>query len=116
MDIEHTRKIIFEKISKSADIQSTLYPYVVEKYPHSINGNGVFLNISVLSSEDVFSIYNKVSDIEHYIILRETQLNQFTPQPIVQVPSTPSVVGKTHTYVPFNLTKSQIHLLAQTSV
>ena len=116
MDIEHTRKLLYEKISTSPELQSVLYPYIVQGYAHSKNENGVFLNISALSPENLHVLFQKVSENEQYIVLRESQLAHSIHKSVAPAPPTTHTVKSHPTYTPFHLTRAQHHLLTQKAV
>ena len=100
---------IYDKITKSPEIQSALYPFIANGYPHSENENGIFVNISALDPEKTQMLHEKIHSIEEYIVLREAQLNscQVPPPEEKSVPTKPRV----HPRKPLMLTKTQIHLL-----
>ena len=100
---------IYDKITKSPEIQSELYSFIANDYPHSENENGIFVNISTLDPEKTRTLHKKILAIEECIVLRETQLHS------CQVPPSETIPVPTETQVPprepLMLTKTQIHLL-----
>jgi hypothetical protein len=100
---------IYDKITKSPEIQSELYPFIANGYPHSENENGIFVNISTLDPDKTRTLHTKILAIEEYIVLRETQLNscQVPPSEPISVPPEIRVPHRK----PLMLTKTQIHLL-----
>ena len=107
--LETLQSDIYDKITKSPEIQSELYPFIANGYPHSVNENGIFVNISTLDPDKTLTLHKKILAIEEYIVLRETQLNSY------QVPLPETISVGTEPLVPLRkpllLTKTQIHLL-----
>ena len=63
MDLNHKRKYIFHKIESMKDT-SDLYNLVDKMdIPKTTNSNGIFMNLSALSSEDVQSLYEFMETI-----------------------------------------------------
>ena len=72
-----TRKYIHEKVSVWPSSHG-LYEFILEStIPRTMNANGMFINLTALSEDDIKLIYNRLRICESYTELTEDTLSVF---------------------------------------
>ena len=67
MNINDKRKIIFDKINEIANHNKIVNFIMYHKIIHSVNNNGYFINISILSDTLTDKLYNLVLELSENI-------------------------------------------------
>ena len=66
-NINNKRKLIFDKISEIANHSKIVNFIMYHKIIHSVNNNGYFINISILSDTLIDQLYNLVLELSEGI-------------------------------------------------